>query len=46
MNTAFKTCENGHSYYSGKSCPVCDFFGEENMKDALKGEEKDGNSLL
>lgn len=28
-----KECEYGHHWYSGSTCPLCQFLGEDNLRE-------------
>ena len=31
QNGAVKTCQYGHHYYTGNTCPLCDYLGRDNL---------------
>lgn len=31
-----KTCKYGHHYYTGDSCPLCEYLGRENVRRAYE----------
>ncbi len=35
--SAVRTCRFGHHYYTGSTCPLCDFLGREPLKRAYNG---------
>jgi hypothetical protein len=38
-----KTCQYGHYWYTGKTCPLCDYLGRNNLREVRTATEQEGS---